>query len=265
VANEPREEFITVGGIKTHVMIGGRGDPLVVLHGAGGNRGWRQWMAAVAERFTVYAPTHPGFGLSGSADWMESIDDLARFYLWFLDELGLSRVHLLGQSVGGWTAAELAVMNPQVLERLVLVAPVGIKPEQGEIVDIFYYTPEQLLALNVHDPATVPEWTELFGTPPTPEQAEIAMRNREQTARLTWKPYMFNPRLPHFLPRVKTPTLVVWGREDRIVPLVCGEQYARLLPNARLEILEACSHLPPVEKPAEFARLVLEFLGEGRS
>src|SRR5688572_16749994 len=89
VAIEPREEFITVGGIKTHVLIGGRGDPLVVLHGAGGNRGWRRWMAAVAERFTVHAPTHPGFGVSGSADWMESIDDLARFYLWFLDELGL--------------------------------------------------------------------------------------------------------------------------------------------------------------------------------
>jgi len=265
VANEPREDWITVGGIKTHVLIGGRGDPLVVLHGAGGNRGWRQWMAAVAERFTVYAPTHPGFGLSGSADWMESIDDLARFYLWFLDELGLSRVNLLGHSIGGWTTAELAVMNPQMLERLVLVAPAGVKPEQGEILDIFYYTPEQLLALNVHEPENVPEWVELFGTPPTPEQAEIAMRNREQTARMTWKPYMFNPRLPHFLPRVKTPTLVVWGRHDRTVPLVCGEQYARLVPNARLKILEACGHLPPIEKPAEFAQLVLEFLGERRS
>lgn len=265
MASDPREEFVTVGGIKTHVLIGGRGDPLVVLHGAGGNRGWRQWMAAVAERYTVYAPTHPGFGLSGAADWMETVDDLARFYLWFLDELSLSRVHLIGHSLGGWTAAELAVMNPQKLDRLVLVAAAGVKPERGEILDVFYYTPEQLVAMNVHDPATVPEWNELFGTPPTPQQAEIALRNREQTARLTWKPYMHNPRLPQFLPRVKTPSLVVWGREDRTVPVVCGEQYARLLPDARLHVFEQCGHLPPMEKPAAFAKLVLDFLGERRA
>jgi len=76
---------------------------------------------------------------------------------------------------------------------------------------------------------------------------------------------MFYPRLPHFLPRVKTPTLVVWGRQDGIVPLVCGEQYARLMPRARLAVLESCGHLPPVEKPAEFADLVLGFLGTARA
>jgi len=221
-------------------------------------------MAAVARRFTVYAPTHPGFGASGAADWMETIADLARFYLWFLDELGLSRVHLLGHSIGGWTAAELAVMNPRVIERLVLVAPAGLRPERGEILDVFYHPPDELLRLTVHDPATIPEWPELYGAPPTQAQLEIAARNQEMTARLTWKPYMFNPRLPHFLPRVTVPTLIVWGREDRIVPLVCGEQYARLLPDARLVVLDGCGHLPPLEKPAEFADLVLQFLSAPR-
>jgi pimeloyl-ACP methyl ester carboxylesterase len=198
--------------------------------------------------------------VSDSADWMESIDDLARFYLWFLDEINLSRVHLLGHSIGGWTAAEMAVMNPRVIERLVLVAPAGLRPDRGEILDIFYHPPDQLLGLTVHDPSTVPEWPELFGAPPTGEQLDIAMRNRETTARLTWKPYMFNPRLPHFLSRVKMPALIVWGREDRIVPVVCGEQYERALIDGRLVVLEQCGHLPPIEKPAEFARLVLEFL-----
>src|SRR5262245_40558781 len=84
VAVRPREETIAVGGIKVHTLVGGQGEPLLVLHGAGGNRGWRRWMAAVAERYTVYAPTHPGFGRSDPAEWMEGIDDLARFYLWFL-------------------------------------------------------------------------------------------------------------------------------------------------------------------------------------
>jgi len=109
--------------------------------------------------------------------------------------------------------------------------------------------------------STVPEWTELFDPPLTSAQLDVAIRNREATARLTWKPYMFNPRLAHFLPRVTRPALIVWGREDRIVPAICGEQYQRLLPNATLHVLERCGHLPPVEHPDRFARLVLDFLG----
>jgi len=257
----PREETISVGGVSVHTWIGGQGDPLLVLHGAGGNRGWTRWLAQVAERFTVLAPTHPGFGRSGDADWMDGIDDLARFHLWFIEAAGLGRPHLVGHSIGGWTAAEMATMSPGSIDRLVLVAPVGLKPEKGEILDVFYYSPPQLLTMTVHDPKTVPEWDELYGRAPTPAEIEIATRNREMAARLTWKPYMHNPRLAHFLPRVTNPTLIVWGREDRVVPVECGEQYRRLLPNADLTVLERCGHLPPVEQPEVFARLVLDFLG----
>jgi pimeloyl-ACP methyl ester carboxylesterase len=257
----PQERTISVGGVDVHVWVGGQGAPLLVLHGAGGNRGWTRSMARIAERFTVWAPTHPGFGTSGDAEWMEGIDDLARFYLWFIDAAGLGRPHLLGHSIGGWMAAEMAAMSPGSIDRLVLVAPVGLKPEAGEILDVFFYTPVQLRDLTVHDPKTIPEWEELFTRPPTPAEQEIALRNREMTARLTWKPYMHNPRLAQFLPRVSNPALIVWGREDRIVPVVCGEQYRRLLPNATLKVLEACGHLPPIEQPDVYARLVSDFLG----
>lgn len=257
----PREETIAVGGIGVHAWIGGQGDPLLVLHGAGGNRGWTRWMEKVAERFMVWAPTHPGFGRSGDADWMEGIDDLARFHLWFIDAAGLGRPHVLGHSIGGWTAAEMAVMSPRSIDKLILVAPVGLKPEKGEILDVFYYPPAQLLGMTVHDPKTIPEWDALFGSPPTPEQLEIATRNLEMTARLTWKPYMHNPRLAHFLPRVANPAQIIWGREDRIVPVECGELYRKALPNATLSVLEKCGHLPPIEQPEVFATLVLEFLG----
>jgi len=260
-----REETIAVGGIKVHTLIGGTGAPLLVLHGAGGSRGWRRWMARLAERFTIYAPSHPGFGASDGAEWMEGIDDLARFYLWFLDAAGIGRAHVLGHSIGGWTAAEMAVSSPAAIDRLVLVAPVGLKPERGEILDVFYHSPAELLRLTVHDPATIPEWDELYGKPPTPAEMEIAIRNREMAARLTWRPYMFNPRLSHFLPRAAMPTLVVWGREDRIVPVICGEQYCRLMPNAALRVLEACGHMPPIEQPDAFASLVSEFLAPGRA
>lgn len=255
-----REETIRVGDVAVHTWVGGQGDPLLVLHGAGGNRGWTRWLERVSERFTVWAPTHPGFGLSGDADWMDGIDDLARFHLWFIDAARLGRPHVLGHSIGGWTTAEMAAMSPGSMQKLILVAPVGLKPETGEILDVFYYSPPQLLTMTVHDPKTIPEWDALYGSPPTPQQLEIATRNREMAARLTWKPYMHNPRLAHFLPRVTNPTLIIWGREDRIVPVECGEQYRRLLPNAKLTALEKCGHLPPIEQPDEFARLVTDFL-----
>ncbi len=255
-----REERVSVGGVDVHVWVGGRGDPLLVLHGAGGNRGFTRWMSRVADHHTVWAPTHPGFGRSGAADWMEGIGDLARFYLWFIDEVRLDRPHVLGHSIGGWTAAEMAAMSPRSIDRLVLVAPAGLKPESGEILDVFYYPLPQLRDMTVHDPRAIPEWQELFGRPPTPAEAEIAERNREMTARLTWKPYMHDPRLAHFLPRVTNQALLLWGREDRIVPVECGEQYRRLLPNASLSVLEGCGHLPPIEQPDTVAQLVIDFL-----
>jgi pimeloyl-ACP methyl ester carboxylesterase len=257
---EPREQTMAVGGVDVHVWTGGRGDPLLVLHGAGGNRGFTRWLRQVAERYTVWAPTHPGFGQSGDATWMETVEDLARFYLWFIEAAGLGRPHLLGQSLGGWTAAEMAAMSPGAIDRLVLVSAAGLKPATGEILDVFYYPAAQLRALTVHDPKAVPEWDELYGRAPTPAELEMAMRNQEMTARLAWKPYMHNPRLPHFLPRVANPALIVWGREDRIVPVQCGEQYRRLLPNATLSVLERCGHLPPIEQPDAVARLVIDFL-----
>ena len=261
----PREETISVGGIRVHTWVGGQGDPLLVLHGAGGNRGWTRWLDQVSERFTVWAPTHPGFGRSDDADWMEGIDDLARFHLWFIEAARLGRPHLLGHSIGGWTAAEMAAMSPASFDRLILVAPVGLKPEVGEILDVFYYSPAQLLTMTVYDAKTVPEWQELYGRPPSPAEIEIATRNREMAARLTWKPYMHNLRLARFLPRVANPTLIIWGREDRVVPVECGEQYRRSLPNATLTVLERCGHLPPIEQPDAFARLVLDFLrGDSR-
>lgn len=262
MANEPREELISVGGTNVHTLIGGQGAPLLALHGAGGPNGWRRWHRALAEQFTVYVPSHPGYGLSDAADWMESPRDMARFYLWFMDVAGLDRPHVLGHSLGGYIAAELAVMNPRALDRLILVAPAGLKPEQGEILDVFYYPVEQLRDMNFYDPAQVPEWDELYGQPPTREQQDLALRAREMSARLIWKPYAHNPRLPRFLPRVDNPTLIVWGRQDRIVPVICGEQYQRLLPNATLSVLEGCGHSPPVERPDEFVRLLRSFLTE---
>src|SRR5439155_1108898 len=130
------------------------------------------------------------------AEWLDGLDDLARFYLWFMDVAGLVRPHVLGHSIGGWTAAEMATMSPGSIDRLILVAPAGLKPETGEILDVFYYPPPQLLPMTVHDPKTVPEWDALFGAPLSPAQQESPVRNREMPARPTPQPRTPNPRPP---------------------------------------------------------------------
>ena len=260
MASEPTKEQVTVGGAKIDYLKGGSGDPLLVLHGAGGNLGWLDYNRALAERYTVYAPSHPGYDESERPEWLETIPDMACFYLWFLQRMGLEKVRLMGVSMGGWIAAEMAIMCPQALERLVLVDAAGIKPTEGEIVDIFLISPEEVNELLFHDPKQSPEWEQLLGREQSPEERLVAEVNRETAVRLCWKPYMHDPRLAGLLGRVNVPSLVVWGREDAIVPVKCGEQYHEALPNSTLKVLEECGHWPHVEKRDEFIQSVTEFL-----
>jgi pimeloyl-ACP methyl ester carboxylesterase len=259
---EPHEQFIEVAGAKIHLLKGGQGKPLVVFHSVEGGLGWRSYHRQLAQHFTVYAPTLPGFGLSQRPPWLETFSDLARFSLWILQELDLPKVSLAGHSMGGWLAAEMAVVCPQILDRLILVDAAGIQPQQGEIADIFLYGQEGSRKLMYFDPQQVPEYQELFGRKPTPEEREILAQNQETAIRYCWKPYMYDRTLPWLLPRLRVPTLIIWGREDQIVPLECGELYRQAIPGSRLEVLNQCGHCPPLEKPGEFVQLVQNFLSQ---
>jgi pimeloyl-ACP methyl ester carboxylesterase len=177
-----------------------------------------------------------------------------------LEDLGLSRVRVMGLSMGGWLAAEMAVLCPQLFERLVLVGAAGVKPTQGEITDIFLLSPAELTAKIFHDPKQAPEYEQLYGVQPTPEEQDLLTRNNEMAARITWKPYMHDPRLPSLLRRLRMPTLIVWGREDAIVPVNCAEIYHQNIRGSQLVIMEQCGHVPPIEKPQQFVNIVSEFL-----
>jgi pimeloyl-ACP methyl ester carboxylesterase len=252
--------MMTVAGIKVQVFHGGRGEPLLVLHGAGGNPGWLRFHTALAERFHVYAPSHPGFGSSDRPDWIDRLGDLAYFYRWFIDELRLAPVAVVGFSMGGWLAAEMAAMYPAHIRRLVLVGAAGLKPEKGEIADIFLLTPAEVQQLLFYDPSQAPEYAQLYGGELTLEQRQQAAWNREMAALLTWKPFMHNPKLPYLLAPVRVPTLLVWGKQDTIIPLNCGELYQAAIPGARLTVIERCGHAPQLEKPQEFLSAVVPFL-----
>ena len=246
--------LVEVAGAKIHLLNSGSGDAVLSLHSIEGNLGLLPYLDALSQSACVYAPTHPGFGSSERPDWLETIADLARFYLWMLQDLELDKVHLMGGFMGGWVAAEMAVMNPHILQSLTLIGTAGVRPSEGEIADIFLLGDEQTTSLSIGDP-------DLLTTATEPEDPFVRLRGREMTTRLCWKPYMHSPSLIHLLPRVHVPTLILWGNNDRIVPVSAGERIADAMPDARLEIIAGAGHLPHIERSNEVIPLLRQHMG----
>jgi pimeloyl-ACP methyl ester carboxylesterase len=259
---------LAVNDAELELYEGGEGPPLLALHGFLESPGWTECHGLLAERYRVLAPSHPGFAGSSRPTWLQTVDDLAYFYLDVVEALGLQQHHLLGHSLGGWIAAEMAVRCSHGLEKLVLVDAVGLRtlptpvgPAGGSIADWLVLEPAALRSLAWREPATA-NTLKLPGDPGLTEEELVGvLRNRETASLYGWKPFFYNPQLDHWLHRVKASTLVVWGEHDGVVPLSVGEAYARAIPDARLEILPATAHLPHLEQPRAFADAVLGFLG----
>jgi pimeloyl-ACP methyl ester carboxylesterase len=252
-----RSELLDVRGVRTHILQGGRGRPLLVLHPEFGADLWSPYHDRLAACFRVLAPDHPGFGKSERPDWLDGVDDLVFHYLDLLDRLELERVSIVGTSLGGWIAAALAVAHPERIERLVLAAPAGIRVEGAVRYDLFANPAEETLRRLFHDETRAAQII------PVEHGREVLVRAyREFTtlARLTWNPYLYDPKLQQRLPRVTAPTLIVWGENDEVLPRQYGEAFAALLPRASLKLLPACGHLVPLEQGEAFSRLAIEFL-----
>ena len=253
------ESSVAVAGTEVQMFSGGSGPPILFLHGAGGNRGWQPFHQALAGNNTVYAPSQPGFNGTERPDWVTTIADMAHFNQQLVQQLGLDQYVLMGHSMGGWIAAEMAAMSPSSLKGLVLIDAVGIRPKVSDITEIFMVSAETRAGYRFHDPSQVADIEELTREM-TPDETLVDFSNREMASRLLWKPYMHNPSLPHYLAAVKTSTLVLWGRQDAIVPLECGELYNHALSNSKLAVIDQCGHSPQVEKPQEFLNQVTGFL-----
>jgi pimeloyl-ACP methyl ester carboxylesterase len=189
------------------------------------------------------------------------VHDLAAWVTWFVRDLDIrTPVNVIGCSLGGWVAAEIATVAPQFLNKLVLVGAMGIKPDEGEIFDYFLEGGLTGFRRNFHRPDESAEFLRCWGKDWTPEEADLVEQHREMTCRIAWKPYMHSLTLRHLLPGVRTPTLLVWGREDTVTPLSSARIYERSIPRARLVTIPDCGHMPEMEKPAEFVELVRKFL-----
>ncbi len=257
------EEIIKVAGTKVELVKGGTGEPLLILHGEMGHPGWLRFHEALAQHYTLYIPSHPGFGKSEHLDWIMNMRDLASWYLQALEELELGQMNVIGFSFGGWLAAEMATMCHHHFKRLVLVDAPGIRPPTGEIFDMFLVVAQMYITASFSDPSNTPEFHQVCPDEPSPEQVEAWELAKEETCRLAWKPYMHYPGLPYLLRGLRgLPTLIVWGREDAIVPLSAAQVYHEAIKGSRLVVLNNCGHHPEIEKPNEFIRLVQEFLSD---
>jgi pimeloyl-ACP methyl ester carboxylesterase len=251
--------MISIAGIELEMLERGQGAPLLWLHGGAGIGVDMPFIDLLAKERHVVAPSHPGFGKSSLPDWIDSIDDIAHVYLELMDRAGLTRTDVIGFSVGGWIAAELATKVPERINRLALIAPVGVKTgstDKLDVPDIFAMPRDKLDRLRFHDPAKNP--ADLANMPDA--DLHIIARNNETLALLTWEPYMHNPKLKHRLYRVKAPTLFLRGASDGIVSADYMARYAALLPQARIETIAEAGHLPHVEQPAATAAKIAQFL-----
>lgn len=249
------DETVEVAGLKLRLLQGGSGDPLVVLHHSTGNPGWIPFYERLAEHFSVTVPDMPGYGQSERPEWAREPRDLAILMLQALDRLDLRDIVLVGFGLGGFIAAEAATMNRSRLRRLVLAGAAGLQPDEGEIMDQMLIDYEDYIKAGF---CSDQAYAAVFGETAADELKQLWDFSREMTARITWKPYMFNRRLAPLLREVTTPTLLVWGSEDVIVPPVCGRQYQAAMPNARLEVIQGAGHFVEFEEPERLAALIRE-------
>lgn len=249
----------SVAGIDLELAEAGTGAPLLMLHGGGGFDAGQPVNALLAARRRLICPSHPGFGNSTLPDWLDSVDDIAHVYLELMDALRLDRVDVVGCSIGGWIAAEMATMAPERFRKVVLVGPVGVKtgsPDRLDLPDIFALAPGDLNKLLYHDPARMVRDPSAL----TDEELTIVVRNRETLALIAWEPYLHNPKLKHRLHRIASPVLILRGESDGLVSSEYLRSYAQLLPKARIATIAAAGHMPHLEQPDAFAAAVLAFL-----
>ncbi len=226
----------------------GRGRPVLLLHGGAGPRSVTGFADLLAQRKGLRAivPTHPGFAGTARPEGLDSIRALAAVYTTLLEELDLHEVTVIGNSIGGWIAAEIALTGSPRLSSTVLLDAAGLDVPDHPIADFFSLSMTQIADLSYHDP-------DAFRIDPTtfsPDQQAAMVANGAALA-LYAGTTMTNPHLRARLAAISVPTLVLWGDADRIIDVEVGRAYAAAIPGARFELLPATGHLPQLETPEQ--------------
>lgn len=235
----------------------GHGPPLLMLHGGGGPTPQAPYLNALAKHFEIILPTHPGFYGSPRPPQITSVDDLAYLYLDLIDNFALSNLTVMGFSMGGWLALELATKSCARLKRLVLVDAVGVKftdRETRQFPDIFAMAPDKLGQLAFHDPGRMAPDFSTFSE----EELKEFVTNREALVQYVWEPYLHNPKLLGRLHRVTVPVECIWGESDGLASPDYGRALTAALPDARFRLIPEAGHAPQLEQPESFVAAALD-------
>ncbi len=236
----------------------GVGRPVLILHGGGGPATVAGLAGQLARTAHTITPVHPGWDGTHRPDWLTGIDDLALTYLHLLRDRGLHDVLVIGSSLGGWIAAEMAVRDTEgVITGLILIDAVGVHVEAAPITDFFALDARGAAEHSWHDP------DRYHLDPAALPGAELARRqaNMATMRTIAGDPYMHDPKLLRRLGRIGVPALVLWGESDRIVTPVYGAAYAAAFGNGRFEVIPKAGHLPQIEQPEATLALIEAHLG----
>lgn len=248
-----------VRGTAIKVMRSGSGSPLLFLRGTDASDDWLPYMSSLAQHHDVIVPEHPGFGGKPMPPWLDRVSDLANFYLDLLDALDLSGVHLVGASLGGWIAADLAHRGSPRLATLTLVGAAGLRVSEVAGMDTFLLGEEAALRASFHDSALAED---AVARMLSPESEDVRLANAIAIARVAWDPRLFDPQLAKWLHRIKVPVSIVWGVNDRVLPVAYAEAWRHAIPGSRLTLIEKCGHAVALEQPEAFVAALLDATSE---
>jgi pimeloyl-ACP methyl ester carboxylesterase len=239
-----KRDELTVDGVKTVVYSAGKGEPVVFFHGAGTVDGF-DFAEPLTEKLRVIAPYHPGFGESDDDPSFTTLHDYVMHYLELFDALKLDTFNLVGLSLGGYLAATFASEHGHRVKKLALIAPYGIDDRKHPASDLMIVPGEQVPGLLVSNFDVLKK-----RLPAKPDLDFIGDRYRESGtfARLVWE-RPIDPKFTRYLHRIKAPTLIVWGDEDRVIPVQQTEVWRKAIPQAKIKIYKKAGHLVHLEKP----------------
>lgn len=253
-------------GTEVEVWQKGKGADLVFLHGAGGLAGWEPALELLSQSYCVTAPIHPGFGGSGSSDFVEGVLDSVLHTFDALDELGIERPILMGHSMGGMIAAEMAATCPNDISSLILVSPIGLWDDEHPVLDFFTKRPHELVPYvfsNLKHPMA-----QMMAIEPGEDDIDIDMvvaylKGLSTAGRLMWP--IPDRGLDKRISRIKAPTLIVWGKDDGLVPVFYAEEFQRQIGGATLKVISGASHMVMIEKPKDVVKEIGTFLGGAKA
>ena len=228
---------VVTRGVSVRVRRAGAGPPALFLHGARGWPAWLPFFERLSQHYALTVPEHPCFGGSDDPPWRRDVSDLAMYYLDLLDQNFAAPVHVIGHSLGGWTATEAAVRNSSRIGSLTLLAPAGVRIKGVPPGDNFIWSPEEGVRATFYDQGLAE--ARLKETPASEDELDIDLQNKLAAVKFGWAPRWFNPNLAKWLHRITVPTQIIWGRDDGLLPSAYVKLWSEHVPGAKMTLIEA--------------------------